>query len=224
MSYQSNSVRHAGERLILPCYVQPTDFSSWSSWLNAFSMMMLLLLFCHPVYAEEPKAPPRPKLTVENINKTTEVLRDPTVITEKIGQGLEGFRLPTDKNAPPAPPGSSGNKGELKDPTLMNQNFRDALNRATQNKTGTVTNVPGAGSAPAVPVLPKISLLASVWGGQKNKSSAMLRINDRTEMVYAGDKITFFDKNEVIDIQVLDIHKHYVKIRVLPANETIILR
>lgn len=189
-----------------------------------FKLMLLLLLSCHPVYAEEPVVPPRPQLTVENINKATKVLRDPTVITEKIGQGLEGLALPTVKNAT-QPSGGSENKGELKDPTLMNQNFRDALNRATQNKTGMVENGPGvANIAPAAPVLPKISLLASVWGGHKNKNSAMLRINDKTEMVYVGDKITSFENNQLIEIHVLEIQKHHVKITVFPANETIILR
>ena len=180
-----------------------------------FNPMILLLLCCQALYAEEPIAPPQPKLA-------TEVLRDPTAITEKMGQGLEGLALPAVKNAPS--PGGSINKGELKDPTLMYQNFRDALNRVTQNKTGTVANGPGVGIAPAAPVLPKISLLASVCGGNKDKSSAMLRINDKTEMVYVDDKITFLDKNQVIEIRILDIHKHYVKVMVLPAHEEIILR
>ena len=188
-----------------------------------FILMIILLLSSQALYAEEPVVPPRPQLTVENINKATEPLRDPTVITEKIGQGLEGFRLPAAKSPGPAL-GGNASKGELKDPTLMNQNFRDALNRVTQNKTGTVANIPGAGSAPVAPVLPKISLLANVWGGQKNKSSAMLRINDKTAMVYAGDKVTSFENNQVIEIQVLEIQKNHVKIKVFPANETIILR
>jgi hypothetical protein len=188
-----------------------------------FKPMMLLLLSCQALHADEPIAPPRPQLTVENINKATKVLRDPTVITEKIGQGLEGFALPTVKNAT-QPSGGSVNKGELKDSTLMNQNFRDALNRAIQNKTGMVENGPGgANIAPVAPVLPKISLLASVWG-HKNKNSAMLRINDKTEMVYVGDKITSFENNQLIEIHVLEIQKHHVKITVFPANETIILR
>jgi hypothetical protein len=183
---------------------------------------MLLLLYGPALFAEEPLAPPRPQLTTENINKATEVLRDPTVITEKIGQGLEGLALPAAKNATPSP-GGSINKGELKDPTQMNQNFRDALNRV-QNKTGTAGNGQGAGIAPAGPVLPKISLLASVWGSQKNKSSAMLRINNKTEMVYVGDKITSYENNHIIQIQVLEIQKNHVKITVFPFNETIILR
>jgi hypothetical protein len=186
--------------------------------------MMLLLLSSQALYAEEPVTPPRPKLTVENINKATEVLRDPTVITEKIEQGIKNVASSASKKTTPAPSDNSANQGELKDPTLMNQNFRDALNRVTQNKTGSVANSPGTGIAPLGPVLPKMSLLASVWGGQKDKISAMLRINDKTEMVYIGDKITSFEHNQVIEIQILDIHKHYVKVRVLPANETIILR
>ena len=183
--------------------------------------MIFLLLSCQPLYAEEPVVPPRPKLTVENINKTTEVLRDPTVIAEKMGQGIENMALPASRSVKPEL-GNSANQGELKDPTQMNQNFREALNRVTQNRTGTVA--PGASIAPAAPALPKMSLIASVCGGHKSKNSAMLRINDKTEMVYAGDKITTFESNQVIEIQILDIHKHHVKVRVLPANETLILR
>jgi hypothetical protein len=69
-----------------------------------------------------------------------------------------------------------------------------------------------------------MSLLASVCGGHKNKNSAMLRINDRAEMVYAGDQINTLQNNQLVEIQILDIHKHYVKVKVLPANETVILR
>ena len=186
---------------------------------TAVFRLMLLLLSCQPLCAEEPVVPPRPKLTVENINKATEVLRDPAVITGKIRQGLDNVTLATEDNTPPTS-GSSVNKGELKDPTQMNQNFRDALNRISQNKSGAVA--PGAPAAP--PALPKMAMLASVCGGQKNKNSAMLRINDKTEMVYIGDKISTLQNNELVEIQILDIHKHHVKVRVLPANETIILR
>lgn len=102
----------------------------------------------------------------------------------------------------------------------MNKSFRDALGQVTKNKSGTVAS----GQVSAAPDLPKIALLASVWGGSKDKSSAMLRVNDKTEMVYAGDKISFLDKDQVIDIQVLDIQKHYVKILMLNTNTTIVLR
>ena len=102
----------------------------------------------------------------------------------------------------------------------MNKSFRDALSQVTKNKGGTVAN----GQVSAAPDLPKIALLASIWGGSKDKSSAMLRINDKTEMVYTGDKISFLDKDQVIDIQVLDIQKHYVKIMMLTTNTIIVLR
>ena len=164
-----------------------------------------------------PAAPP-PQLTVENINKATEVLRDPTVISEKMEQRLKGLASPTVKNAPP-PPGDSAPDGGLKDPTLMNQNFRDALNR----KTNKAVNGP-AGPASETPVLPKIRLLASVCGGQKNTNSAMLDINGKTHMVRADDKFSFVDNNRVMEIQVIEIHEHYVKVMVLPFNETLILR
>ena len=154
-----------------------------------------------------PATPPA-QLTVETIN------------TEKSGQGTEGQTVPTVKNAPPPHGKCCANNGELKDPTLMNKSFRDALGQVTKNKSGTVAS----GQVSAAPDLPKIALLASVWGGSKDKSSAMLRVNDKTEMVYAGDKISFLDKDQVIDIQVLDIQKHYVKILMLNTNTTIVLR
>ncbi|MEI6069256.1 MAG: hypothetical protein WCP96_18125 [Methylococcaceae bacterium] len=154
-----------------------------------------------------PATPPA-QLTVETIN------------TEKAGQGTEGQTVPTVKNAPPPPGKCCANNGELKDPTLMNKSFRDALSQVTKNKGGTVAN----GQVSAAPDLPKIALLASIWGGSKDKSSAMLRINDKTEMVYTGDKISFLDKDQVIDIQVLDIQKHYVKIMMLTTNTIIVLR
>jgi hypothetical protein len=43
-------------------------------------------------------------------------------------------------------------------------------------------------------------------------------------MVYIGDKITALGSNQVYEIRILDIHKHYVKVLVLPGNETMILR
>jgi hypothetical protein len=187
--------------------------------LTLFIPVMLLLLSCHSVYAEEPGAPPRPTLTVKNITKAKEVLRDPTVITEK--QAVEGLAFPATKNTTAAPD-RSRYKDELKDPTQMNQNFREALNRITQNRAGTVA--PGTGVAPAAPMLPKMSLLASVFGGHKQNNSAMLSINNKTELVYVGDKITTLDNNRVVEIQILEIHKHHVKVKVLPDNETIILR
>ena len=104
------------------------------------------------LFAEQLPAAPPPQLTVENINKATEVLRDPAIIAEKTGQGNDRALAVVNNAAPP-------DGGVIKDPTLMNQNFREALSRAIQNKTGTgVNGIPHA-------ELSKIALLASICGG-----------------------------------------------------------
>jgi hypothetical protein len=72
--------------------------------------------------------------------------------------------------------------------------------------------------------LPKITLLASICGAQKNSNSAMLGINGKTEMVRAGDKFSIIENSRVMEVEVMDIHPHYVKVMVLPFNETLILR
>lgn len=175
---------------------------------------LLALLCCQPVFAE-----PLPvQLAPENLNKSTEALNDPTVMTEKLERGLAGVLLPTDKNATPVP-GDSENKSELKDPTRMNQNFREALKRVAPSNTG----APSGNAAPSA-TLPEIKLVASVCGMHKDKNHAMLRINDKTEMVSVGDKITTIKNNQLIEIHVLEIDKRQVKVEVLPVNETIILR
>ena len=204
--------------------------------LPPVKLALLLLLYGPALFAE----PPPPALTqdvgsrLEKLSpegestKSTALPATPpaqltveTRNTEKAGQGTEGQTVPTVKNALPSHGKCCANNGELKDPTLMNKSFRDALGLVTKNKSGAVAS----GQVPAAaPDLPKIALLASVWGGNKNKSSAMLRVNDKTEMVYAGDKISFLDKDQVIDIQILDIQKHYVKILMLNTNTTIVLR
>ena len=100
----------------------------------------------------------------------------------------------------------------------MNQNFRDALTRNKADKAGSGTG-PAAAAA-----LPKITLLASICGAQKNSNSAMLGINGKTEMVRAGDKFSIVENSRVMEVEVMEIHPHYVKIMVLPFNEALILR
>lgn len=173
-----------------------------------------LLLCCQPLFAE----PPLVQSATENFNKAAEALNDPTVMTEKLEQGLAGVLLPIGKNATPAP-GNTTNKSELKDPTRMNQNFREALKRVVPNNAGAPSGIAAPGVA-----LPEIKLVASVCGMHKDKNHAMLRINDKTEMVGVGDKITTIKNNQLIEIHVLEIDKGQVKVEVLPANETIILR
>ncbi len=173
-----------------------------------------LLLCCQSLLAE----PTPPQLLPDNLNKTTEALNDPTAMTEKLEQGLAGVLLPTAKNEMPSPV-KSANKGELEDPTRMNQNFREALKRVSSGNTGAPPSIAAPGST-----LPEIKLVASVCGMHKDKNHAMLRINDKTEMVGEGDKMTTIKNNQLIEIHILEIDKGHVKVEVQPANETIILR
>jgi hypothetical protein len=173
-----------------------------------------LLLCCQSLSAE----PPSVQSAQENLNKSTESLNDPTVMTEKLEQGLAGVMLPTAKNATPLI-NDSENKNELKDPTRMNQNFREALKRVAPGSAGAPSGNAATGTA-----LPEVKLVASVCGMHKEKNHAMLRINDKTEMVGVGEKITTIKNNQLIEIHVLEIDKGHVKVEVQPANETIILR
>lgn len=180
--------------------------------LQPFKLAALLLccqsLFAEPLSVQSPAA----------INQTTGALSDPTVMTEKLERGLAGVLLPTARNVAPSPV-SNANTGDLNDPTRMNQNFREALKRVSPTNAGTP---PGGGAQSSA--LPEIRLVASICDMHKDKNHSMLRINDKTEMVSVGDKITTIQGNQLIEIHVLEIDKGQVKVEVLPAKETIILR
>ena len=187
--------------------------------LQQFTLAALLLLPCgQSLFAEPQEASPLLNWHRRPSIKRTEALNDPTVMTEKLEQRLASVLRPTDNNVT-SPLSISANKGELKDPTRMNQNFREALKRVSPSNTGAP-----AGTVTQGPALPKIKLVASVCDMHKDKNHAMLRINDKTEMVSVGDKITSIESNKLIEIHVLEIDKGHVKVEVLPANETIILR
>jgi len=180
----------------------------------------LFLLLCGKPLCAAPAdgqpAPPTPRLTAEHIGKATTGLRDPTVITEKLTQGLKGLGLADTQKTSTANPKENG----LIDPTQINQNFRDALNQIIKGKPagtdGTYT--------PQAPVLPEITLVASVCGMAKDRVSAMLRINGKTEMVHIGDKVSTISNGGLIEVEVLDIHRRHVSVKVRPANEILILR
>jgi len=187
--------------------------------------LALPLLLCCPVLVAEPLAAPRQSVNFFTQNATstpvtfdsasspatqsTALLLDSRVnLAETINRSSESF---------------SGDvkNDELKDPTLINQRFRDALQKPMRNKGSFSSNSRDVREDLSSP---DIKLLASITGGRKNKSAAMLRVNDRTEMVYAGDKITSFDKNQLVEIKVLEIQEHGVTIHLLPPGTTIVLR
>jgi hypothetical protein len=93
---------------------------------------LLVLMFSQALFAGQQPAAPGPQLIRENIGNATQVQREPGVIKEKIAQGVENLALPVSKNAAPAADNDI-NKDGLKDPTQMNQNFREALERLSKN-------------------------------------------------------------------------------------------
>lgn len=101
---------------------------------------------------------------------------------------------------------------EIADPTRISESFRQALERRVPAK-----NLPGNAAAKAAPVskLPQISLVASVCGRSKEMMHAMLRINGKVELVRPGEKLTVIDNNGVIQIEVLDIQRSHVHVRVI---------
>ncbi len=183
--------------------------------LPYFTRATCLLLLCsQSLLAESLSA----QAAQDNAPFIAEVLNDPTVMSEKLERKLAGVLLPT-KDSAPASPVNNPDKSDIKDPTRMNQNFRQALKGVSTTTAGAPAGIVAQRSA-----FPDMTLVASVCGMHKDKNHAMLRINDKTEMVGTGDKITTIKDNQVIEIHVLEIAKSHVKVEIQPANETIFLR
>lgn len=145
---------------------------------------------------------------------------DPTLMTEALKQGIEVINA-TRQNNQTSPNPTSENQQGLGDPTRMNLNFRDALNgikNTTENAVG------GIKAAPEEPLFPKITLMAKMQSTNKASGHIILRVNDKSEMVSTGDTITYLQRGELITIEVGEITKNYVKVTVMPINQTLILR
>jgi hypothetical protein len=146
---------------------------------------------------------------------------DPTLMTDALKQGIEVINATRQHNEP-SQNSTPENQQGLGDPTRMNQNFRDALLNGIKNTTENVTG--GVKIAPEEPLFPKITLLAKMQPTNKSFGHIILRVNDKSEMVSLGDTITYFQRGELITIEVGEITKNYVKVTVKPINQTLILR
>lgn len=157
-----------------------------------------------------------PKLTLENIDKATKVLRDPSVAVEKFQEGLGRMETPNQENVDTGIGGGLEEVEEIDDPTRMSGTFRAALNK---RKFRTATTL----KSTETPPFPKVSLAAIVYG-KDEKGYAMLHVDDRTVLVRVGDKASFVDKGEVIEVVVQKINRSDVWLMVQPRNEIIVLR
>ncbi len=154
---------------------------------------------------------------------TTENIVDPTVMSDSLRHQFEKIesRNIVKNNTPPQQ--SEGKKNnDIEDPTRMNENFRDALNHLRADKTGNANANPAV-AAPK-PLTPKIKLLANVQNVDKEKNYVILKIDDNKEMVSVGESITHFQGNQLLKIDITEITRKYVKVTLLPANQTLILR
>jgi hypothetical protein len=151
------------------------------------------------------------------------MMADPTAMSNALEQGIAVVNSAQSKKSTF---NSEDKSGQPTDPTRMNQNFRDALERVRQLKSATQEGANGALSkiSSEDSSMPKITLLANVHRKNQEKSRATLRVNDKSEIVSAGDTITYFQGGEVMKIEVLEITKNYVKVTLMPINQTLILR
>lgn len=174
--------------------------------LTVIKYATLLLLICQLSWANA--AEPAPA--------QIDTLPDPTVSTTA--------KLRARFIAPIANKSESSNNDidDIQDPTSMNENFRSALTRLDKNKapTGKAGVIPTV----AAPSLPEIKLLALACGHHKEKNHVMISINGKSEMIGMGERTTTLVNNQVVEIEVLDIQKNYVRLQLHPSNQTIILR
>lgn len=147
-------------------------------------------------------------------------LQDPSAMNGKLEQTLEQVRTVAER--PVHKRSDSSENNDLQDPTRMNQNFRDALNFSVQRQPS------GGNASQAIqlqaPDIPDIRLIAHVFDKVKEKASVMLRVNGKSEMARMGEKITAASKTHIMTIEIIDIQKGFVTVKVLPLNETLILR
>ena len=78
-------------------------------------------------------------------------------------------------------------------------------------------------STTSTPALPKVSLAAIVYG-DADSASAMLHVNDRTVMVKVGDKASFLDNGQLIEVVVQKINRNDIWLVVYPSRQIIVLR
>ena len=104
------------------------------------------------------------------------------------------------------------------DPTQVNANFRSAMNQLHDKSAP-----PPSSKDPTAPNMPTIKLLALACTHHKDKNHAMLSINGKSEMLGAGERTTTLVNNQVIEIEVLEVEKNYVRLQLHPNNQTIIL-
>jgi len=119
------------------------------------------------------------QLTVDNINKVVEILRDPTV---------------------------------------MNDNFRKALNRLPNNQQAVIEkDVDENGEL----LLPDIEMVGKVIS-KEGLSTVVFKAKGKYFHFEEGESLTKVVDHKVVTFTVLEISKHSVRVLVMPFNKTLI--
>jgi len=143
-------------------------------FLFLYSFSVLLHAEENQVYNEHSQ------LTVENINKAVEILRDPT---------------------------------------LMNDNFRKALNRLPNNNQQAVIekDVDENGEL----LLPDIEMVGKVIS-KEGASTVVFKAKGKYYHFEEGESLTKVVDHKVVTFKVLEISKHTVRVLVMPFNKILI--
>ncbi|WP_198243001.1 hypothetical protein [methane-oxidizing endosymbiont of Gigantopelta aegis] len=150
------------------------------------------------------------KLSVDNINKATTVLRDPVAAIKK-----------TDEKKQPPP---------LKDPTQINQNFLQALKNSRGKSTSAQTDQQAL-NFPAIRLLGKIYhpktarqlLIQGKAHPTDEQSSIVLQIDGDVVHLHEGDSSSVIKNNQLYTIEVEAITPNSVTLILNPAHETLVL-
>ncbi len=148
------------------------------------------------------------QLSVKNINKATTVLRDPVAAISHKNETTD----------------------TLKDPTQINENFRQALK-----------NSRGGGSTQATDNntlnFPTIRLLGKIYHPKsareilthkktivpEQQSSIVLQVDDEVVHLHEGDSSSVIKNNQLYTIEVEEITPYSVKLILKPSKETLVL-
>jgi len=163
------------------------------------------------------------QLTVDNINKTIEIIRDPTQV---IGASMGNVSVKSLKNAIPDLSSLTNRKPQpLRDPTEMSGNFRQALN-SYKPKTTTTDSDTESNAVPTIELIGKVFIPVdplSMDQQYQDRSSVVLNINEKAVHLKEGARSSIVIQEHIVTVSVEEITKQYVKIRLSPSNETLLL-
>ncbi len=108
----------------------------------------------------------------------------------------------------------------LRDPSVMSDNFRQALRGLSANNEP----VQQSGATPASPQdfgLPEIEIVGRVYSENK-PATVVLKANGKYHHFVEGDRLTRVINNQLVTFHVQEINEHSVRLLVMPFNKILI--